>query len=301
MWSVLSVLRFYLKPKLIHSSMLTETRWEGFLTIRLPTCESAIEQMETICQDFVCGLTLIPLDGFLDNQMVSCLERIAKGSCIWGNYLTRGNSHFRAMLSDIYIQRAEQQARQHVLNVTGLEFTPQNMIRAHQQNSEEARYWRRTNNRHVREHRLYTNNVIARLNALIQNSTAFRDRIQQNTGEETLEMTQAFLLNTEIQMGAIINSRSNFFIGTDHYDEQPAYSSRANTPHPSHSVWSYPEQASTNTREGRENLWAFPEEHMFSDFDLLNDLTGADADISCLLYTSPSPRDKRQSRMPSSA
>ena len=26
-----------------------------------------------------------------------------------------------------------------------------------------------------------------------------------------------------------------------------------------------------------------------------------DGDISCLLYTSPSPRDKRQSRMPSSA
>ena len=25
------------------------------------------------------------------------------------------------------------------------------------------------------------------------------------------------------------------------------------------------------------------------------------ADITCLLYTSPSPRDKRQSRMPSSA
>ena len=26
-----------------------------------------------------------------------------------------------------------------------------------------------------------------------------------------------------------------------------------------------------------------------------------DSDMSCLLYTSPSPRDKRQSRMPSSA
>ena len=278
--AVLAVLRYYLKPKLIHASMLTETRWEGFLTIRLPTCELAIEQLETICQDFACGLILIPLDGFLDNQMVSCLERIAKGSYIWGNYLTRGNSHFRAMLSDIYIQRAEQQARQHVLNVTGLEFTPQNMIRAYQQNSEEARYWRRTNNRHVREHRLYTNNIIARLNSLIQNSTAFRNRIQPNSGEETSEMTLAFLLNLEIQMGAIINSRSNFFIGTDHYDDQPAYSSRANTPHPSNSVWSYPEQTNIDTREGRENLWAFPEDHMFSDFDLLNDLTGAQADVS---------------------
>ena len=284
--AVLTVLRYYLKPKLIHASMLTETRWEGFLTIRLPTCELAIDQLETICQDFASGLTLIPLDGFLDNQMVSCLERIAKGSCIWGNYLTRGNSHFRAMLSDIYMQRAEQQARQHVLNVTGLEFTPQNMIRAYQQNSEEARYWRRTNNRHVREHRLYTNNVIARLNTLIQNSTSFRNRIQAEGNfplGETSEMTVAFLLNLEIQMGAIINSRSNFFIGADHYDDQPAYSSRTNTPHPSHSVWSYPEQTNIETRERQENLWAFPELHRFSDFDLLNDLndlTGAEADVS---------------------
>ena len=28
---------------------------------------------------------------------------------------------------------------------------------------------------------------------------------------------------------------------------------------------------------------------------------GGDKNVSCLLYTSPSPRDKRQSRMPSSA
>ena len=31
------------------------------------------------------------------------------------------------------------------------------------------------------------------------------------------------------------------------------------------------------------------------------DTAGDDQDIDCLLYTSPSPRDKRQSRMPSSA
>ena len=45
---------------------------------------------------------------------------------------------------------------------------------------------------------------------------------------------------------------------------------------------------------------------MYSDaYDLLEKLYGdlccSDADYGCLLYTSPSPRDKRQSRMPSSA
>ena len=32
-----------------------------------------------------------------------------------------------------------------------------------------------------------------------------------------------------------------------------------------------------------------------------NNLHDSGVDITCLLYTSPSPRDKRQSRMPSSA
>ena len=57
---------------------------------------------------------------------------------------------------------------------------------------------------------------------------------------------------------------------------------------------------------------------LFDDFDASTNPTGlatvnggtsdiggaiwnADATIGCLLYTSPSPRDKRQSRMPSSA
>ena len=35
--------------------------------------------------------------------------------------------------------------------------------------------------------------------------------------------------------------------------------------------------------------------------DLLSAMGDTDADCACLLYTSPSPRDKRQSRMPSSA
>ena len=33
----------------------------------------------------------------------------------------------------------------------------------------------------------------------------------------------------------------------------------------------------------------------------ITNLDNANNDVTCLLYTSPSPRDKRQSRMPSSA
>ena len=40
--------------------------------------------------------------------------------------------------------------------------------------------------------------------------------------------------------------------------------------------------------------------HQGADDDIIVRVNGADS-TTCLLYTSPSPRDKRQSRMPSSA
>ena len=52
------------------------------------------------------------------------------------------------------------------------------------------------------------------------------------------------------------------------------------------------------------NLFFEPSTRTQSSFDLAGKRLGADVmtmNMGCLLYTSPSPRDKRQSRMPSSA
>ena len=58
------------------------------------------------------------------------------------------------------------------------------------------------------------------------------------------------------------------------------------------------------SEKGLENVELFEVEAFDETKDLLEkyDLTAKSSHIGfCLLYTSPSPRDKRQSRMPSSA
>ena len=49
----------------------------------------------------------------------------------------------------------------------------------------------------------------------------------------------------------------------------------------------------------KSDMWA--DRHEIANLIVQQSVDRIDDSISCLLYTSPSPRDKRQSRMPSSA
>ena len=64
-------------------------------------------------------------------------------------------------------------------------------------------------------------------------------------------------------------------------------------------IWQSFESSYTDAKiKTNEDRLAIIEEQMNIADEVNNDSL---TDISCLLYTSPSPRDKRQSRMPSSA
>ena len=54
-------------------------------------------------------------------------------------------------------------------------------------------------------------------------------------------------------------------------------------------------------KKSLENIELIIDNHNEVNEDALNLVSSYYLDITCLLYTSPSPRDKRQSRMPSSA
>ena len=50
-----------------------------------------------------------------------------------------------------------------------------------------------------------------------------------------------------------------------------------------------------------DSLFELVSQRQLKDFGNISASNKADGSLICLLYTSPSPRDKRQSRMPSSA
>ena len=60
----------------------------------------------------------------------------------------------------------------------------------------------------------------------------------------------------------------------------------------------YMHKGHTAHTEGKMHIWV---EIVSDDFINMNPIQRHQLIYTCLLYTSPSPRDKRQSRMPSSA
>lgn len=256
--SVLSILRYFLRPKLIHASTLTHNRWEGILITKLPSTSTAVENLEGISYNFGSGISLIPLDGLtLGSPMLACLDRIAEGSDRWGNFLTKSNANFRSTLALIRQRQAHERSRETVHHITGLDFTPQNMIHVYQQHSDEARYWRRNYNRNLREQRLFANNLTTRLTTLIQNSIDFRQRLTTDTNRYDSEIVQAFLLGTEINLESVVNSRlqssvqSSVHIPDVHPSAitsmGPMHNNNNNIHNSYHSVWSYPDHTEPTT------------------------------------------------------
>ena len=73
---------------------------------------------------------------------------------------------------------------------------------------------------------------------------------------------------------------------------------------------SYSEETQTQIEEFLENTFGWDEDELVGFIEIygeekfklyFEEYADMVDDIGCLLYTSPSPRDKRQSRMPSSA
>lgn len=127
--AVLRCLRYSLKPRIIHFAQTGESRFEGFVAALLHDKQE--ERLAEFCDACGYGLGFHEIEGWLDDTMISCLTRVVEGSDYFGNWLSKGVRHTRFAFQRRKFEIAERQRRQHVLNVTGLQFSPGNMLASH--------------------------------------------------------------------------------------------------------------------------------------------------------------------------
>lgn len=142
--AVLSIVRYYFKPRFIHSAMIDNGRWEGLMGIRVP--ESAVSD---IFEHFCASVVTIEIETFMGDAMMACLDRIQRGSYFWGNYFNSKSKGFRSM----YAATLHRAAAKQVVLRTGRQFSPQEMMRMYDELQEEIRHWRCAHNANVRESR----------------------------------------------------------------------------------------------------------------------------------------------------
>lgn len=127
--AVLRCMRYALKPRIIHFAQTSESRFEGFVATKL--YDKQEERLADFCDACGYGLGFHEIDGWLDDMMISCITRVVEGTDYFGNWLSKGVRHTRFAFQRRSFEIAERQRRQHVLSVTGMPFSPGNMLATH--------------------------------------------------------------------------------------------------------------------------------------------------------------------------
>ena len=146
------IIRHFLKPRLFHSAMTDNFRWEGLMCVRM----RREDDMAMICDHFAASISLVDMDSMMSAPMMACLSRIECGSNFMGNYFTKKCAFFRAQYANAKQERRMEEQREEerqVRTLTGIEFTPRNMISLYQEYNNTIQYWRQQNTQNLRESR----------------------------------------------------------------------------------------------------------------------------------------------------
>lgn len=229
------IIRHYVKPRLFHSAMTDDSRWEGLMCVRL----RRDEDMALLCEHFAASITLVDIDTFMGPSMMACLERIQRGCNFMGNYFTKKCAYFRsqyASAKEAQRLQAKREEEQQVRVLTGIEFTPRNMISLYQEYNSTMQYWRQQNSTNLRESRDHLDWVYRELNLQTERlrllARDLRDHGTVHAADSIGAQPQpwstwsAYNLNSVAQsrLTSIINgfddihsSRSRFFASENHW------------------------------------------------------------------------------------
>ena len=126
---LLTCLVYSLEPELVYSAYVKSYDSKEYETILLLKKKIAIDLLEKFLDLFRMSTCVIPFETLMADEMATSISRIHAGSNQYGNFHSKLNTNLRRK----YYYRRQQQKKvlelKRVLEVTGISFSPDNMIR----------------------------------------------------------------------------------------------------------------------------------------------------------------------------
>lgn len=126
---LLSCLVYALQPDLVYSAYIKSYENREYETILLLKKKIPVDMLENFLDLFRMSTCVIPFEVLMSEEMATSIARIHGGANVYGNFHSKSNTSLRRKY---YYKRQKQKKMnelKHVLDVTGLTFSPDNMIR----------------------------------------------------------------------------------------------------------------------------------------------------------------------------
>ena len=126
---LMTCLMYALQPDLVYSAYVKSYESKEYETILLLKKKITFDMIDNFLEMFRMSTCVIPFETLMSDEMATSISRIHTGSNQYGNFFAKQNTSLRRKF---YYKRQKQkkmQELQHVLDVTGLRFSPDNMIR----------------------------------------------------------------------------------------------------------------------------------------------------------------------------
>jgi len=130
---LMRVLQWTLEPLLLYSSFIKDPPSNEFEAILVTKKQVVVEDVEEFLALFNMGICCIQFDEYMQPDMVTCISRIHHLGKHW--YGTFKNKTAARIRRDFYTQYGKDQRAkeiQRVLDVTGMTFSPRNMLTLHE-------------------------------------------------------------------------------------------------------------------------------------------------------------------------
>jgi len=187
----LRCLKHSLRPRLVHSAFMPNGGFEG---IAFNFARMSVAEIEDLCDKFKLSIGVQDLESYMSSQMVSCIDRIQKGSRVYGNWKCKKTSSIRDCFEAHRRARDIAEARNTVVRETGLDFTTGNMLMIHHMR------------RNVEIEMSNVQSVLRGVRIHLTHVIAGNAQLQQYTSEMTTSDASTHIENTlELQYQSMIN------------------------------------------------------------------------------------------------